>query len=143
MSKHNFFQTPIKNFSLPITNLKDWFPKEIVRNKRAKIAEIIRTLAVSQNPEKKFHFPMLEFVGSGAGYSDDEDEDMDADDRESQLDNRSSNSSSVVISTSTGTESQISTSSSDHFTNNTSCDSTEGKIQAGRYHGGNQIWKNS
>ena len=59
--------------------MNNWFPKETVRHKREKIAEIIRNLAVTQNPEKKFHFPDLEFVGVGAGYSDDDDEDMDSD----------------------------------------------------------------
>lgn len=71
------FQAPIENFSLPITTLKHWFPKEVVKHKRAKIAELIRDLATKQNPEKKFNFPTLEFVGIGSGYSDDEEDDTD------------------------------------------------------------------
>ena len=77
-----YFQTPIENYSLPITTLKHWFPKEVVKHKREKIAEIIRELASKQNPEKKFHFPTLEFVGVGSGYSDDEEEDLKDDDKE-------------------------------------------------------------
>ena len=77
-----YFQTPIENYSLPITTLKHWFPKEVVKHKREKIAEIIRELASKQNPEKKFHFPTLEFVGVGSGYTDDEEEDLNDDDKE-------------------------------------------------------------
>lgn len=71
------FKAPITNYSLPITTLKHWFPKEVVKHKRAKIAEIIRDLAIKQNPEKKFQFPTLEFVGIGSGYTDDEDDEME------------------------------------------------------------------
>ena len=77
-----YFQTPIENYSLPITTLKHWFPKEVVKHKREKIAEIIRELASKQNPEKKFHFPTLEFVGVGSGYTDDEEDDLNDDDKE-------------------------------------------------------------
>lgn len=71
------FQAPVESFSLPITTLKHWFPKEVVKHKRANIAEIIRDLATKQNPEKKFNFPTLEFVGIGSGYTDDEEDDTD------------------------------------------------------------------
>ena len=124
--KHNIFQNPIKNFALPITSLKDWFPKETVKHKRAKIAEIIRNLAISQNPDKKFNFPALEFVGIGSGYSDDDDdEDMDAD-KESDSVHRSISSSSIVITTSTASETQSLTAAASNV-NKTMNDSMEGK----------------
>ena len=67
--------------------MKHWFPKEVVKHKRAKIAEIIRNLAAKQNPDKKLHFPQLEFIGMGSGYTDDEDDD-DMDDMDYNKDLR-------------------------------------------------------
>ena len=69
--------------------MKHWFPKEVVKHKRGKIAEIIRDLAAKQNPDKKFQFPPMDFIGMGSGYTDDEDEDefdgADSDDLESAI----------------------------------------------------------
>ena len=109
-----FFQTPIRSFALPITSLNNWFPKETVKHKREKIAEIIRNLAVTQNPDKKFNFPALEFVGVGAGYSDDEDDDddMEHDEKDTNLVHPSISSSSIVITTSARPEAQLPTSAS-------------------------------
>ena len=59
----SFFKTPIHDYTLPITSLKTWFPEDEVRNKRAKIASLIRQLATSQNPEKNFSYPEIMFDG--------------------------------------------------------------------------------
>ena len=66
----------MQDYSLPITSLKNWFPKEVMKNKRANMARIIRELAQEQNPDKKFNFPDIEFTGTQSGYTDDDD-DMD------------------------------------------------------------------
>ena len=100
--------------------MNNWFPKETVRHKREKIAEIIRNLAVTQNPEKKFHFPDLEFVGVGAGYSDDDDEDMESDEKDSDVQQPCLGSSSIVI-TSTGSETQLTNSISNSNENVNEC----------------------
>ena len=72
----SFFKSPLKDFNLPITSLKKWFPSELMRNKRAEIAKIIRDLAKEQNKDKTINFPNLIFTPvSGSGYTDDEDED--------------------------------------------------------------------
>ena len=49
-----YFQNPIKDFALPIRNLRTWFPKESAMNKRAEIAGVIRELAAKQHPKKTF-----------------------------------------------------------------------------------------
>ena len=68
-----YFQNPIKDFALPIRNLRTWFPKESAKNKRAEIAGVIRELAAKQHPKKTFDFPELIFTPqSGSGYTDDE-----------------------------------------------------------------------
>ncbi len=59
----SFFKTPILDYTLPITSLKTWFPEDEVRNKRAKIASLIRQLATGQNPEKNFSYPEIMFDG--------------------------------------------------------------------------------
>ena len=72
----SFFKSPLSDFNLPITNLKKWFPSEVMRNKRSEIAKIIRDLAEKQNKDKKISFPQLTFTPeSGSGYTDDEDSD--------------------------------------------------------------------
>ena len=72
----SFFKSPIKDFSLPITSLRKWFPPQVMRTKRADIGKIIRDLAAEQNPKQKISFPVLCFTPeSGSGYTDDEDED--------------------------------------------------------------------
>ena len=72
----SLFTSPIKDFSLPIKSLHKWFSKEVMRTKRAKIAEIIRNLAEEQH-KNKIQFPSLVFTpDSGSGYTDDEDDDL-------------------------------------------------------------------
>jgi len=61
----SFFKKPIADFTLPITTLRTWFPEEEVRNMRSMIADIIRTLAVQQNPGKEFSFPEILFQVEG------------------------------------------------------------------------------
>ena len=71
----SFFQNPISDFSLPITNLRKWFKNDLMREKRSHIAEIIRKLATEQNPKLKIEFPKIVFTpDSGSGYTDDEEE---------------------------------------------------------------------
>ena len=50
----SFFKAPIQDYSLPIRTLRSWFPEEEVRNKRQRIAQLIRQLAASQNAGKEF-----------------------------------------------------------------------------------------
>ena len=74
----SFFKTPVKSYQLPLVGLKKWFPSDVMRNKRAEIAKIIRNLAGEQNKDKNLEFPELSFTPvSGSGYSDDENEDSD------------------------------------------------------------------
>ena len=71
----SFFEQPLDDFSLPIRNVRQWFAKDKVKNKRSEIAKLIRDLASEQHPDKKFSFPNLVFTPeSGSGYTDDEDE---------------------------------------------------------------------
>jgi len=57
----SFFKSPITDYGLPIRTLRNWFPEEEVRNKRAQIAELIRQLAASQNAGKEFRYPEIMF----------------------------------------------------------------------------------
>ncbi len=60
-----------------MTNLKNWFTTDTVRNKRSAIATIIRDLTTEQNPQKQIEFPNLVFTPpTGSGYTDDEDDEM-------------------------------------------------------------------
>lgn len=74
-------QNPIQDFTLPLTNLKEWFPKDRVKNKRAEIASLIRDLSKEQNPNKEIEFPNITFAPEtgGSGYTDDEDEEDEDD----------------------------------------------------------------
>ena len=105
-----------------------------MKHKRAKIAEIIRDLATKQNPEKKFNFPTLEFVGIGSGYTDDEEDDMDDIGNSKELGplNRiPSNTTSSLVATATtqGSPKLLSISASDvDEDDNKNCASVETKV---------------
>merc|ERR1712029_951137 len=72
----SFFENPLSDYSLPITSLRSWFPGDVVKNKRSRIAKTIRELAAEQHPDKKFMFPELVFSSlQGSGCTDDEDDD--------------------------------------------------------------------
>jgi len=81
----SFFKDPIRDFSLPLRNMRSWFAKALMRNKREEIAAIIRRLHANQHPGKEIVFPQLTFSPDcGTGYSsgeegddDEEEEDMD------------------------------------------------------------------
>ena len=51
-----------------------------MRNKRADIAELIRSLAISQNPGKELNFLALQFQADGGGGGGGMDEDAEDDD---------------------------------------------------------------
>ena len=57
----SFFRDPIGDYSLPISSIKEWFPKKEVQDKRDYIASLIRKLAWEQNPGEEFNFPELNF----------------------------------------------------------------------------------
>lgn len=63
----SFFKSPICDYTLPITSLRSWFPEDEVRNKRSKIASLIRSLATQQNPDKEFRYPEIMFDGDDSG----------------------------------------------------------------------------
>uniref|UniRef100_T1IVJ4 Ubiquitin-like protease family profile domain-containing protein n=1 Tax=Strigamia maritima TaxID=126957 RepID=T1IVJ4_STRMM len=48
----NFFENPIKDFSIPISNLKDWFSKEKVNNKRIELQHLILQLKNDQQQQE-------------------------------------------------------------------------------------------
>merc|ERR1712098_941785 len=74
----SFFRDPIKDYTLPIKTLSQWFTNEEVENKRENIATLIRELAATQNPNKEFSFPQLNFFNPpGEESDDDDDEDYD------------------------------------------------------------------
>jgi len=81
----SFFRDPIRDYSLPITSIKEWFKKEEVEGKRNHIAGLIRDLAAKQNPEKEFHYPDLDFFNAEKDDdSDDEDDSYEGDRRPQQ-----------------------------------------------------------
>ena len=72
----SFFEAPVKDFALPLTGLKRWFPRKMMRQKREKIAGIIQGLHKKQYPNRSA--PLLELAftpESGAGYSSEEEDD--------------------------------------------------------------------
>ena len=71
----SFFKDPIKDYTLPIKTLGEWFTKDEVENKRNSIAELIKQLAAQQNPSKQFEFPQLNFFNPTEDDSEEEDED--------------------------------------------------------------------
>ena len=74
----SFFKDPIKDYTLPIKTLTQWFTNEEVENKRDNIATLIRELAATQNPNKEFSYPQLNFFNPpGEESDDDDDEDYD------------------------------------------------------------------
>jgi len=74
----SFFRDPIKDYTLPIKTLTQWFTNEEVENKRDNIATLIRELAATQNPNKEFSYPQLNFFNPpGEESDDDDDEDYD------------------------------------------------------------------
>jgi len=74
----SFFKDPIKDYTLPIKTLSQWFTNEEVENKRDNIATLIRELAATQNPNKEFSFPQLNFFNPpGEESEDDDDEDYE------------------------------------------------------------------
>ena len=56
------FRYPINDYTIPITQLKNWFSTQEVTEKRSKIAELIRKLAAEQDPEKEFKYPDIPFA---------------------------------------------------------------------------------
>ena len=74
----SFFKDPIRDYTLPIKSLTQWFTKEEVEGKRNNIAQLIRELAADQNPGKEFNYPSLNFFNPPEEESeDDEDEDYE------------------------------------------------------------------
>ncbi|XP_034943369.1 sentrin-specific protease 6-like [Chelonus insularis] len=58
----SFFKNPIKNFTLPIKSLKKWFPPEVVREKRAYLAHILRKMSNDTIGQvTPINFPELRF----------------------------------------------------------------------------------
>ena len=56
-----------------MTTLKHWFGHSPIREKRGRIAGIIRELAYKQFPIKSFKFPKISFSpASGSGYTENE-----------------------------------------------------------------------
>ena len=86
----SFFKDPIKDYTLPIKSLTQWFTKEEVEGKRNKIAELIRDLAAEQNPGKEFTFQQLNFFNPPEEESEDE-EDEDYEDGGNQVKSRTPN----------------------------------------------------
>jgi len=70
----SFFRDPIKDYTLPIKTLGEWFTKDEVENKRNSIAELIKQLAAQQNPNKQFDFPQLNFFNPTEDDSEDDDD---------------------------------------------------------------------
>ena len=76
----SFFKDPIKDYTLPIRTLSQWFTKSEVENKRDYIAKLIRELAAKQNPSKEFSYPQLNFFNPPEDESEeDDDEEYDGD----------------------------------------------------------------
>ena len=72
----SFFRDPIKDYTLPIKSVNEWFTKEEVESKRDTIATLIRDLAADQNPNKEFSYPQLNFFNPPEEeFEDDEDDD--------------------------------------------------------------------
>jgi len=88
----SFFKAPIQDYSLPIRTLRSWFPEDEVRNKRQRIAQLIRQLAASQNAGKEFRFPEIMFHCE-----------MDDDTEEDQDDSNSNSAKPVKITSANGT----------------------------------------
>ncbi len=85
LSLSQLLQSPVQDFALPLTTLKHWFPRKAMREKREKIADIIRDLHQKQFPKKQVQFPKLVFTPeSGAGYSSEEEEEDDDDEEEAR-----------------------------------------------------------
>ena len=59
-----FFKSPIQDYTLPITSLKNWFPGSETRAKRGDVATLIRRLATEQNQDKleRLIWPEMVFV---------------------------------------------------------------------------------
>ena len=77
----SFFRDPIGDYSLPISSIKEWFPKEEVQGKRDQIASLIRKLSTKQNPGKELKFPKLNFFNE-EDIEDSDDEDVEDSDDE-------------------------------------------------------------
>jgi len=103
----SFFRDPIQDYSLPITSIKEWFPKAEVEEKRNYIASLIRDLAKEQNPGKEFNYPELNFHNQeeGEDSDDEDDEDYEGDQRQQHqnLQIVGANSSLMRISAGTST----------------------------------------
>jgi len=109
----SFFKNPITDYTLPITALRTWFPEEEVRNKRAMIADLIRTLAAQQNPGKEFRFPEILFQAE--------------DDDEVEEDEDSNQGKQVKITTTNGTTTMVRLTGSASY-------STSPALAADKYH---------
>jgi hypothetical protein len=129
----SLFQRPLRDFSLPLTDMRGWFSKREMRDKRQKIADIIRGLHDKQNKGKPVAFPNLVFTSDFTGYSSGEEAD-DEDDKEGsipaasggvnqalppQISSTTSDSSPTAVTSSTSTPSASSTNDVESAANKT------------------------
>ncbi|MCL4126167.1 UNVERIFIED_CONTAM: hypothetical protein GTU68_054165 [Idotea baltica] len=57
----SFFERPVKDFTLPIRCLSDWFKQDVVGRKRESVANLIRSLMDEHKPNHGITLPPLSF----------------------------------------------------------------------------------